>query len=1185
MTCPKPSRLAANFSQLPKPDHDQVSHSVDPPSPATDATPVVICQVTSISKFTVSIQIGDKPVTAVVDTAAQVTIISDKVYHSLKHKPPVLRKVQLMAAGREMSMQGFIAGPVKFKIGHRWYQEDVYVAPIEQEMLLGFDILRNKGQAILDMGRGILLFDGMEISLDEVSTQGSPTVARVTVSKRRVIPPQSVAKVKCDLSQDLPDYVIEPTSKAKFMMPRVVRKGGTAPVVCVVNPSDRYKLITKGTEIARAYPVEEILEDSEDLESVFVQSVSEVSEGVDQDTSSKDKGGIPEHLKQLYKDASKNLDEDQQIQLAQLLIEFQDVFATDDFDLGNFTAMEHVIETGDAKPIKQRLRRTPACFAGVEEAHLKKMLDAGVIQESTSDWASAPVLIKKRDGTVRYCIDYRAVNDVTVKDMYPLPLIDDCLDTVAGSIWFSKLDANSAYWQIHIREEDRKKTAFLTKYGLYEHVRMGFGLCGAPATFSRAMNLILRGLTWKTVLAFLDDILVLGTSFSDHLKNLREALLRFRQYGLKLKPRKCALYQQEVEFLGRKVGPNMLALTDSDIAVVRDWPVPTCAKHVERFMGLANYHRGFIKDFSNLAAPLYAVVGKHSFVWSEEQDRAFQAIKKALSTPPVLALPNQSDTFVLDTDASNLAIGAVLSQIQDGKERVIAYGSYALTKEQRRYCVTRKELLAVVRFTRQFRHYLLGKPFVVRTDHSSLRWLTKFREPQGQLARWLEELSQYNMVLRYRAGRDHGNADALSRLPFDRQCDDFRSDVRLEELPCGGCKYCAKAQENWGSFKEVVDDVVPLGTKNGNSTPLAKESRTVLGIQEVDLQEIIHGKPDETESAHPDDGGKPGGLTEVTCFSVAEIFGNQPDAGEWVLGGPVDTDVTTLERVIAHIPWDSEETSEGEVVSVNVVTRSAAKDRPTNTLISNQGDRSNQRVSKPAIPVGQDTDTSNSTSVNAEVERKNKRSSARKTRPTNTSPNYQGDGPGSVMPLGGDVDQGDSAPANAGAERGGNCSWGFSVDDLVQFQSKDPELTLVLAWLKTKEDADPSVLFRSSPAVKYYWLNKDQLVLIDGVLYQNEPETEDKRLILPQELKERAMTLNHNLPSAGHQGVQRTKERIKEKFFWYGMSKDINQFVLGCEVCNQNKKASRPGKCPMTEYQAGAPMERIHIDFLVMNMC
>ena len=475
---------------------------------------LVICQIRSASQFTLKVQVSNKTVKAVVDTAAQVTIISDKVFNSLKHKPKKISDAKLLNAGRELSMTGMVVGPVRLKIGERWYTENIYVAPIEQEMLLGFDILVNRGQALLDMSNGILFFDGMRLSLDMDTEGGSPTVSRVTVDKRRIIPPHSVAKIKCKMDQDLTDYVIEPVEQSKFLTPRIVREGGTEPIMCLINPTDRYKVVSKGTEIGRAYPIQEIA--GEGQESVYVEQVSK-PQNCDQDqkpispdigltpqnnSGSNGNHAIPEHLQQLFEESRKNLTKEQSDSLAQLLIEYEDVFAKHEFDLGNFTGIQHNIDTGKAKPVKQRMRRTPVCFAEEEEAHLQKMLKAGVIQESTSDWASAPVLIRKRDGSVRWCIDYRALNEVTVKDVFPLPLIDDCLDTLSGSIWFSKLDANSAYWQVQIKEEDRKKTSFITKYGLFEHIRMGFGLCGAPATYARAMNLVLRGLTWKPSLLF-----------------------------------------------------------------------------------------------------------------------------------------------------------------------------------------------------------------------------------------------------------------------------------------------------------------------------------------------------------------------------------------------------------------------------------------------------------------------------------------------------------------------------------------------------------------------------------------------------------------------------------------------------------------------------------------------------------
>ena len=238
------------------------------------------------------------------------------------------------------------------------------------------------------------------------------------------------------------------------------------------------------------------------------------------------------------------------------------MFARDECDLDNFTGTEHSIDTGTARPIKQRMRLTPMVFAPEEESHLQKMLDAGVIGPSISESASPPVLIRKRDGKVRWRIDYRNLNLVTKKDVYSLPLIEKCMDTLSGIEWFSKLDANSGYYQVKFRECDKEKTAFITKYGLFLLTRTNFGLCGAPSTYTRMMNFVLRGLTWNIVLAFLEDILVMGKSFKDRMSNLRIVLDRFRHYGLKFNPAKCELCQSEVVFHGRKVNKTGMAIRD-----------------------------------------------------------------------------------------------------------------------------------------------------------------------------------------------------------------------------------------------------------------------------------------------------------------------------------------------------------------------------------------------------------------------------------------------------------------------------------------------------------------------------------------------------------------------------------------------------------------------------------------------
>ena len=452
---------------------------------------------------------------------------------------------------------------------------------------------------------------------------------------------------------------------------------------------------------------------------------------------------LPEHVRCLYEECRKRLTAEQAKFVRELLIEFADAFATHDLDIGRFTIFAHRIRTGKAMALRKSMRRTPLGFDQEEWKTLKAMLDAKVIEPSQSEWASPPVLVRKKDGSWRYCIDFRGLNAVTTLDAYPLPLIEECIDSLADMQWFSTLDMNSGYWQIPVAEQDKEKTAFITKYGLFHFLRMPFGLSNAPATFQRTMNLVLSGLIWVNVIVYLDDVNVISRTFQENLVNLRVVLSRFRKYGLKLKPRKCVLFKRETAFLGRRVDSAGVHMMDDHVKAVQEWPEPKNRKQVEQFLGFINYHRSFIQDLAKTTAPLYELTGpKVKWRWGEEHSKAFGQLKQVMTSVPVLGCPKADEPFILDTDASDLAIGGVLSQIQDGKERPISLASKVLNSAQRDYCTTRKELLAVVMFTRHFRHYLLGRVFLIQTDHASLVWLMRFKHPSGQLARWLTELAQ-----------------------------------------------------------------------------------------------------------------------------------------------------------------------------------------------------------------------------------------------------------------------------------------------------------------------------------------------------------------------------------------------------------------------------------------------------------
>uniref|UniRef100_A0A3P9J3I3 Gypsy retrotransposon integrase-like protein 1 n=1 Tax=Oryzias latipes TaxID=8090 RepID=A0A3P9J3I3_ORYLA len=455
------------------------------------------------------------------------------------------------------------------------------------------------------------------------------------------------------------------------------------------------------------------------------------------------------------------------------------------------------------------------------------MVRGGIIEPSDSPWASGVVMVKKKTGPkMRFCVDYRPLNGVTKKDSYPLPRIDESLDLVSGSSWFSSLDLRSGYWQVPLSPEARPKTAFCTGRGLWQFRVLSFGLCNAPATFERLMEKVLASIPRQECLVYLDDILVHGGSFKAALESLRKVLQRIAAAGLKLHPDKCCFMRRELEFLGHRIGSEGISTLEEKVQAVRDWPTPTTLRDLKSFLGLASYYRRFVRGFSCIAAPLFHLQKKDcDFVWTQECEQAFSSLKKALTNSPILTPPDPKLPFILDTDASDVGMGAVLSQMGSAGERVVAYFSKTFSKAERRYCVTRRELLAVVKAIGHFRYYLCGLPFTVRTDHSALQWLMTFKEPEGQIARWLEELASFSFTVEHRPGSRHANADAMSRRP----------------CALAGCQYCEKREA-----REAVISREEQSHTGESSWPVC---RLVQGVdptewrahqeQDVDLQPVL----------------------------------------------------------------------------------------------------------------------------------------------------------------------------------------------------------------------------------------------------------------------------------------------------------------------------------------------------------
>ncbi|KAI3370527.1 hypothetical protein L3Q82_025289 [Scortum barcoo] len=365
----------------------------------------------------------------------------------------------------------------------------------------------------------------------------------------------------------------------------------------------------------------------------------------------------------LYDRSCEGLEEGQRLQLRELLDLFSDIFAAKDEDCTHTSLVQHNIDTGNAHPICLHPRRLPLTKRALAEQKIKEMVEAGIIEPSTSPWAAPVVLVKKKDDTWRFCVDYRLLNNVTRKDSYPLPRVDDALDCIAGSRWFSSLDLRSGYWQVELAPEARPKTAFSIGQGLWQFKVMPFGLCNAPATFERLMERVLADIPRDRCVVYLDDLLAHAADFDSALANLRDVFFAIRKAGLRLHPRKCHLFRRETSFLGHVVSAAGVSTDPAKVTAVRNWPVPRNIGELRSFLGLASYYRRFVRDFATTASPLHRLTQKGQvFQWGEDCAQAFAQLRTALTEAPVLAYPDPCRPFIVDTDASNVGLGAVLSQ-------------------------------------------------------------------------------------------------------------------------------------------------------------------------------------------------------------------------------------------------------------------------------------------------------------------------------------------------------------------------------------------------------------------------------------------------------------------------------------------------------------------------------------------
>ena len=453
--------------------------------------------------------------------------------------------------------------------------------------------------------------------------------------------------------------------------------------------------------------------------------------------------------------------------LGRLITDHRTIFAADPSKPGRSGTTVHEIKIDEAVRVPRAApsRVAPAIREEIK-AQVKEMLDAGIVRPSRSPFASRVVMVSKKGTTKRrFCVDYRALNDATVKDAYPMTRIDDALEAMHGAVVFSTMDLASGYWQVPMNKDDVAKTAFVTMDGLYEFVVMPFGLCNAPATFQRMMDGVLRGLPFCRV--YIDDVIVYSRNRQEHLGHLQTVFKRVREAGLHLKISKCKFARAELPFLGHVVSERGVEPDPEKVSAVRRLQPPRDVAELRSFLGMASYYRRFVRNFATIAEPLHALTRKDTaYAWSTEANGAFTTLRDALAKAPVLAYPDPAAPYTIQTDASGVGVGAVLSQTVHGAERPVSFFSRSLSSAQRNYSAFDRECLAVVEAVNHFRPYVDGSHFKVVTDHHALKWLRQVSLPDGhgRLARWVAMLQDFDMEIEHRKGVDNGNADGLSRV-------------------------------------------------------------------------------------------------------------------------------------------------------------------------------------------------------------------------------------------------------------------------------------------------------------------------------------------------------------------------------------------------------------------------------------
>ena len=646
---------------------------------------------------------------------------------------------------------------------------------VTKTRLLGTNILSKFPQWGIDNTNQCFKLGNLQIPLVKSIGKSFPT-CEVQLSHDVTIPPRCSRFVQASLPHrfDRTEFIFRPSermfAKHKLLVPVCLVTNDifdSGIVIKVSNPHDDKVTIYKGTKVGK---VSNNLKDyqiiSEDCEDIKINAVQPNFSTYDMQKILKEDH---EELFKLYVESAESLDEHDKTRLLKILFKFKHVFSKNDNDIGTTNVVKHkIVPRSDKIVYRRQYKHTEAQHQEIDK-EVQKLLDCGVIKESMSPYNSPVLMVpKKEEGKWRFCLDCRYINDLTEDQYFPIPRVDEVLDSLSGMEVFTVVDMTAGYHQVELEGKTSEMCAFSTRKGHFQYAKLPMGLRGSGMTFQKMVTLLFSGMLHTEILAYLDDCILFSKTITKHMEILEEVLKRFGDANLKLKPRKCQLLKKQINYLGFLIDKSGIRPDPDRTRIIREIKEPQSVVEVQRFLGKANYYRKFVPRLAEIAHPLYELTkskGKEKFAWQAEHQSAFEQIKSILMSGQVMGHPKSNHEYILDVDASDYAIGAELSQVDDhGELRPIYYASRHLEVSERNYSATARETLAAVFGCEYFRQYLQGVKFKLRTDHNPLVWLRSMKEPKRPYSGWIVRLEQFNYEMVYRPGKDHVNADFNSRI-------------------------------------------------------------------------------------------------------------------------------------------------------------------------------------------------------------------------------------------------------------------------------------------------------------------------------------------------------------------------------------------------------------------------------------